>query len=58
MISKMAKQLRKLFIQQRELSDSEKERMTDTQYAFGLLLHAANIEEYQMSNDIDQVCRL
>ena len=54
----MAKQLRKLFIQQGEVSDIEKERMTDTQYAFGLLLHAANIEEYQMSNDIDQVCRL
>ena len=54
----MAKQLLKLFIQQRELSDIEKERMRDTQYAFGLLLHAANIEECQLSDDIDEVCRL
>ena len=55
MISKMSEQLLKLFVQQRELSDIEKERMTDTQYAYGLLLHAANIQEYRMSDDIDKV---
>ena len=54
MISKMSNQLLKLFVQQRELSDIEKERMTDTQYAFGLLFHAANIQEYRMSDDIDK----
>ena len=51
----MTKQLQKLFVQQRELDDIEKERMRDTQYAFGLLLHAANIKEYDMSDDIDKV---
>ena len=51
----MTKQLEKLFVLQGELEGVEKERMTDTQYAYGLLLHAANIEEYKMSNDIDEV---
>ena len=51
----MNRQLEKLFVQQRELSDIEKERMTDTQYAFGLLLHAANIKECQLSDDIEMV---
>ena len=55
MISKMCKQLLKLFAQQGKLNDAEKERMTDTRYAFGLLLHAANIKEYKMSDDIDEV---
>ena len=55
MISKMTKQLEKLFVLQGELDGVEKERMTDTQYAYGLLLYAANIEEYQMSVDIDKV---
>ena len=58
MTSKITKQLQKLFVLQRELSDIEKERMTDTQYAYSLLLHAANIQEYQMSDDIDEVCKL
>ena len=51
----MNRQLEKLFVQQKELSDIEKERMTDTQYAFGLLLHAANIKEYKMNDDLDKV---
>ena len=51
----MSEQLQKLFVVQGDLNDIEKERMTDTQYAFGLLIHAANIEEYQMSDDIDKV---
>ena len=51
----MSEQLLKLFVQQGELDDIEKERMTDTRYAFGLLLHAANIKEYKMSDDIDEV---
>ena len=55
MTSKITKQLQKLFVLQRELSDIEKERMTDTQYAFGLLLHAANIKECQLSDDIQMV---
>ena len=54
-ILEMKKQLQKLFVQQRELDDIEKERMRDTQYAFGLLLHAVNIKEYDMSDDIDEV---
>ena len=55
MISKMSEQLLKLFVQQGELDDIEMERMTDTRYAFGLLLHAANIKEYKMIEDIDKV---
>ena len=55
MISKMSEQLLKLFAQQGELDDTEKDRMADTRYAFGLLLHAANIKEYKMSDDIDKV---
>ena len=51
----MTKQLKKLFVLQGELDGVEKERMTDTQHAYGLLLHAANIKEYEMSDDIDKV---
>ena len=56
MISKMSEQLRKLFVVQEEklhVDDIEKERMTDTQRAYGLLLHAANIEEYELSDDVN-----
>ena len=48
----MTKQLEKLFVRQRQLDDSEKQRMTDTQYAYGLLLHAANTD---ISDDSDKV---
>ena len=44
--------MKKLFVVQGDLNDIEKERMTDTQYAYGLLIHAANIEEYQMSDQV------
>ena len=58
MVLKMAEQLQKLFVHHRELDEIQKERMTDTQHAYGLLLHAANIKEYQLSGDIDKVNRL
>ena len=58
MITKMCQQLQKLFVQHRDLSDIEMERMTDTQYAFGLLLHAADIEEYKMSDELHKVLYL
>ena len=48
----MKRQLEKLFFTQGELDE---ESMTDTQYAFGLLLHAANIKECQLSDDIETV---
>ena len=51
----MTKQLKKLFVQQQELSDVEMEPMTDTGHAFGLLLHGANITEYTLRDDIDKV---
>ena len=54
----MCQQLQKLFVQHRDLSDIEMERMTDTQYAFGLLLHAADIEEYKMSDELHKVLYL
>ena len=54
----MCEQLQRLFVQHRDLSDIEMERMTDTQYAFGLLLHAANIKEYNMSDEVDKVLYL
>ena len=58
MITKMCEQLQKLFVQHRDLSNIEMERMIDTQYAFGLLLHAANIKEYKMSDEIHKVLYL
>ena len=58
MVLKMAEQLQKLFVHHRELDEIQKERMRDTQQAYGLLLHAANIKEYQLSGDIDKVNRL
>ena len=45
----MEKQLQKLFVQQGGHSDIG---MKYTENAFGLLLHALNIKDYQMSNDI------
>ena len=54
----MAEQLHKLFVPQGGLDEMEKQRMIDTQHAYGLLLHAANIKEYQLSGDIDKVNRL
>ena len=58
MTSKLIKQLQKLFTSQGELDDVEKEKMIETQRAFGLLLHAANIKEYKLSDDIDEVLYL
>ena len=48
----MEKQLQKLFVQQEGRSDID---MKYTENAFGLLLHAPNIKDYQMSDDIDEV---
>ena len=48
----MNRQLEKLFVVQGELDE---ERMTDTQYAFGLLLHAANVKKCSLSDDIEMV---